>query len=254
MVRNLGQILVIDDLVEYAAIYASSGIHGVRDVFPAGQHSDSNAVRITKPTGEILLEDIPDAMRLYRWPEKAPLAELEKQKTVLQEITTPELEFRLTIGATKLRDGNILWFGRTDAEARRYQHNITVYLWLAGILAAAVALLPVIWYSHEVLTPIRAFTSSARAYLPEDDRYRDLVSVYESDFGVCKVVLSRWMPGDGLLMLDSSRAEVLPLQGRSFAYTPLATVGDAQRGQVVGEYTLELRNENAHGVLRGLAL
>lgn len=101
---------------------------------------------------------------------------------------------------------------------------------------------------------INAFTSSARAYLPEDDRYRDLVSVYESDFGVCKVVLSRWMPGDGLLMLDSSRAEVLPLQGRSFAYTPLAVVGDAHRGQVVGEYTLELRNENAHGVLRGLAI
>jgi signal transduction histidine kinase len=166
--RHFDTGIVIDDLVEYAAIYASSGTHGVREVFPAGQHSDSNAVRITTSTGELLLEDIPDAMRLYKWPSKAPLAELERQKTVLQEITAPELEFRLTVGATKLRDGNILWFGRTDAEAQRYQHNINVYLWLAGILAAAVALLPVIWYSHEVLMPIRAFTSSARhLHLPE---------------------------------------------------------------------------------------
>ena len=100
---------------------------------------------------------------------------------------------------------------------------------------------------------INAFASESRAFLPEDSRYRDLVSVYESDFGVARVILSRWVAPDQVLLLDSSRIGVLPLQGRSFHFKPLAATGDSVSGQVIGEYTLELKNENAHGVLAGLA-
>jgi hypothetical protein len=101
---------------------------------------------------------------------------------------------------------------------------------------------------------INGFASQARAFTSEETRYRDLVSVYESDYGVCRVILSRWMPPDSVLLLDSSRIEVLPLVGRSFHYKPLAARGDAHSGQVIGEYTLECRNENAHAVVSGLAL
>ncbi len=101
---------------------------------------------------------------------------------------------------------------------------------------------------------INAFATQGRAYLPEDTTYRDLVSVYESDFGVCRVILSRWTPPGTVLLLDSSRISVMPLQGRSFHYQPLASTGDAINGQVVGEYTLEFKNENAHGVISGLAV
>lgn len=100
---------------------------------------------------------------------------------------------------------------------------------------------------------INGFLSASRRYGPSDDRFSDLVSIYESDFGVCRVVVSRWMPADGLLLLDSSRIEVMPLEGRSFHFKPLASRGDAATGQVIGEYTLELRNENAHGLISGLA-
>ena len=41
---------------------------------------------------------------------------------------------------------------------------------------------------------------------------------------------------------------------RSFGYKPLSATGDSVEGQVVGEYTLELKNEAAHGVIRGLSL
>ena len=101
---------------------------------------------------------------------------------------------------------------------------------------------------------INGFATGSRAYLPEDQAYSDLISVYESDFGVCRVVMSRWVPSDALVLLDSSRVQVAPLQGRSFHYKPLAADGDAVRGQVIGEYTLEFKNENAHGVVRGLAV
>ena len=53
------------------------------------------------------------------------------------------------------------------------------------------------------------------------------------------------------LLLDSSRIDVLPLAGRSFHFKPLASVGDREGGQLIGEYTLELRNENAHGIIQG---
>lgn len=95
-------------------------------------------------------------------------------------------------------------------------------------------------------------TSTARSYGSGETAYRDLVSVYESDFGVCRVILCRAMPASSVLLLDSSRISVLPLAGRSFHYKPLASTGDYEAGEVIGEYTLELRNEGAHGVITGL--
>ncbi len=92
--------------------------------------------------------------------------------------------------------------------------------------------------------------SSARFYQPSDQRLSELVSANESDIGVCRVILSRWMPSDSLLLLDSSRIEVLPLAGRSFHYKPLAATGDSVTGQLIGEYTTEVRNENAHALIR----
>lgn len=100
---------------------------------------------------------------------------------------------------------------------------------------------------------INGFVTAARGFGPATERFKDLVSVYESDFGVCRVVLSRWVPRDSVLLLDSSRIDVLPLSGRSFQYKPLAATGDSESGQAIGEYTLELRNENAHGLIRNLA-
>ncbi len=100
---------------------------------------------------------------------------------------------------------------------------------------------------------INSFMTAKRAFTAGSETFKDLVSVYESDFGVCRVVLSRWVPADTVLLLDSSRLDVLPLSGRSFQFKKLASAGDSEVGQLVGEYTLEMRNENAHGLIRGLA-
>jgi hypothetical protein len=100
---------------------------------------------------------------------------------------------------------------------------------------------------------INSFIAGNIGYTPADTRYREMVAVYESDFGVARVVLSRYVPADTILLLDSSRLDVLPLAGRSFHYKPLASSGDAEVGHLIGEYTLEMRNESAHGVISGLA-
>jgi len=100
---------------------------------------------------------------------------------------------------------------------------------------------------------INGFATSSRSFDAADTRFQDLVSIYESDFGVARVVLSRAVPADTVLLLDSSRLDVLPLAGRSFQFKRLASQGDREMGQMIGEYTLELRNENAHGVITNLA-
>jgi hypothetical protein len=100
---------------------------------------------------------------------------------------------------------------------------------------------------------INAFLTGSRSFGAADVAYRDMVSLYESDFGVCKIITTRWMPQDAVLFLDSSRINVLPLAGRSFYFKPLASGGDYESGELIGEYTLEMRNEAAHGLIRGLA-
>ncbi len=100
---------------------------------------------------------------------------------------------------------------------------------------------------------INAFCADSRSYAAGDTTFTNIVSIYESDFGVCRIVTTRWMPPDGVLLLDSSRVSVLPLAGRSFYFKPLASGGDYECGELIGEYTLELRNQTAHGLIRGLS-
>ena len=68
---------------------------------------------------------------------------------------------------------------------------------------------------------INSFTEGARSFAGGDTTYKDMISIYESDFGVCRIITSRWMPKDAVLFLDSSRVSVLPLTGRSFHFKPL---------------------------------
>ncbi len=100
---------------------------------------------------------------------------------------------------------------------------------------------------------INGFCSESRTYGANDTTFTDMISVYESDFGVCRIVTSRWLPQDAVLLLDSSRVRVLPLAGRSFHFKPLASGGDYECGELIGEYTLEFRNEAAHGMIRDLS-
>ncbi len=100
---------------------------------------------------------------------------------------------------------------------------------------------------------INSFLTESRSYNAGDTTYRDMVRVYESDFGACRILTTRWMPQDAVLLLDSSRVSVVPMAGRSFHFKQLASNGDYECGELIGEYTLELRNEAAHGMIRGLA-
>jgi len=168
--RRADQAVILDDLVGYAAIYAHTGLRGVQDVFSAGQHADSNGLRIMDQAGHILYEQMSEAMRDYPWPIVAPTDLHKRGDTQQSAIAFDTAPYHLSLGAIRLHDGNTLWFGLSSVEAERYLSNIQNHLWLAGIMAALVAMLPVLWYSYDVIHPIKAFTASAkRLHLPEGE-------------------------------------------------------------------------------------
>lgn len=101
---------------------------------------------------------------------------------------------------------------------------------------------------------INSFLADSRSYGPSDTKLTNMVSIYQSDFGICRIVTSRQMPRDAVLLLDSSRISVLPMAGRSFHFKPLASAGDYECGELIGEYTLELKNQAAHGLIRDLSV
>ncbi|MCK5609581.1 DUF5309 family protein, partial [Candidatus Pacearchaeota archaeon] len=93
--------------------------------------------------------------------------------------------------------------------------------------------------------------TSNRFWRPEDMKYKDMVAVYESDYGPANVLLNRHVPRDTVLGLDTQRFKVLPFSVRAFYTKLLGATGDSIKSQIIGEYTNELRNgpDGAHFVI-----
>lgn len=76
--------------------------------------------------------------------------------------------------------------------------------------------------------------------------------VYLSDFGTVSVVPNRFMTstnscGETAFVLDPDMAAIAYL--RPFQTNELAVTGDNESTQLLAEYTLEVRNEAAHGII-----
>ena len=74
--------------------------------------------------------------------------------------------------------------------------------------------------------------------------------VYMSDFGTLSVVPDRFLSDDVSYVLDPSMANVAYL--RPFKQTKLAKMGDSEKTMMNVEYTLVVKNEAAHAVMKDL--
>ncbi|MEN3941480.1 HAMP domain-containing sensor histidine kinase [Prosthecobacter sp. SYSU 5D2] len=171
-VRTVNRSRIADDLLQHAAWYDEGGLGGLKKVFQISQPLDRNGLRVTTGAGQVLHEDIPGAMKAYPWPQQPRRTLLGKGDMDLMELTVEEMPYRLQTGAIRLWDGNILWLGRTDAQSRRYLSNIEQHIWFAGLTAALIAFLPVMWFLNDVLRPILSFTLSAERMRVPGSRMR----------------------------------------------------------------------------------
>lgn len=69
--------------------------------------------------------------------------------------------------------------------------------------------------------------------------------LYVSDFGSIKIVPSRFSRERTVLVIDPDYLGIASLRG--FRMERLAKTGDSDRAQILGDYTLEVRNVLAHG-------
>lgn len=79
------------------------------------------------------------------------------------------------------------------------------------------------------------------------------VDYIENDLGRFNILLDRWVPRDKILVLDRDKLGFGPLRGRNWSHTYMGKKGDYRHGQILGEFTVEVRGRGAHGVISNLA-
>ncbi len=79
------------------------------------------------------------------------------------------------------------------------------------------------------------------------------VSLYLSDFGQLDVVIDRFQGDDRVFLLDSDYASICTLPGRNFNVEDLAKTGDAEKFQIITEFTLKVSAPKAHGAVYDLS-
>jgi len=95
------------------------------------------------------------------------------------------------------------------------------------------------------------FTGNATRYKDSDDRrLQAAIDLYDSDFGTMEVIPDRFMRARDCFLVETELLAVAYL--REFRYWELAKTGDSERVQLLVEYTMEVRNEAAHGFIADL--
>lgn len=76
------------------------------------------------------------------------------------------------------------------------------------------------------------------------------ITQIRTQYGPLQMVESLWCPLSRAYMLDSSRVGLYEL--RPFGWHPLAKTGDSRKAEVVGELSLAVANDKAHGYISGI--
>ena len=153
---------VLDDLGEHAVIYEKLGAAGLERLFNAGRHGKYESARVVAADGKVIWEHKSTGDKPFVWPEALRLRKLA-DVAGLPAVEHPDEDNHLLIGRIVLQDGVVLWHGRSDEADRSYLKHIRDYLWLAGVAAAVIALVPIFWYAGEVMHPVRSMIASAKA-------------------------------------------------------------------------------------------
>jgi len=78
------------------------------------------------------------------------------------------------------------------------------------------------------------------------------VSVYLNDFGQLNITPSRFMGNDRLFVIDPDYVEIGTLAGRNFSENEIGATGDAEKIQLICEWTLCVKAPKAHGMILDL--
>jgi hypothetical protein len=100
---------------------------------------------------------------------------------------------------------------------------------------------------------ISAFDNNKLFITQAENTRGQVVDHFVSDFGQFEISLNNNLAANELLIVDTNRMAIRPLVGREFFHKYMGDQGDYVTGTLVGEYTLEFKQEKAHARIKNLA-
>jgi hypothetical protein len=140
---------------------------------------------------------------------------------------------------------------RTDGTTRTFTEamlkSVVAKVFTAGGTPATL------FVSPSIKQDVSSFAGIAAQRFVTDASPTTIISAadaYLSDFGLIQIVPNRFMRTRDALVLDPEYAALAYL--RPFATNELAKSGDSEKTQLLAEFTLEVKNEAAHGIVADL--
>jgi len=150
-------------------------------------------------------------------------------------------------GADPTGDGSD---ARTDGNQRAFDESqvkdVLVQIFNSGGMPDVLMVGP---FNRQASSTFGAATKFQKA---EDKTLHATFDVYESDFGMLKIVPNRFQRARDAFLLQSDMWAVPFLPGRDMAVFDIAKTGDSDARQILSEYTLEARNEASSGIVADL--
>jgi hypothetical protein len=160
-------------------------------------------------------------------------------------------------GGTSGVAGNLGTTARTDGTNRTFTEALLQTVVRSVYASGGNPKVLMVNPAHKQL--VSAFTGiAAQRFMAPSNTPTTIVSaadVYLSDFGAISIVPNRFMTStnscnETAFVLDPDMAAVAYL--RPFQTNELAVTGDNESTQLLAEYTLEVRNQAAHGIIADL--
>lgn len=100
---------------------------------------------------------------------------------------------------------------------------------------------------------VLAEADSAKVRITQSDKaVGRVIDSVNTNYGTLPIVVNTNFKDDEISIMDANRISIRPLNNREFKHEFLGKTGDNIKGTVVGEYTLEFKQEQAHAWVKGL--
>jgi hypothetical protein len=86
---------------------------------------------------------------------------------------------------------------------------------------------------------------------PDQREVGMVIDTVRTPFGDVSLVMDRWAPSGSVYIVDPAHVGLSTY--RPFQVEPLAKTGDYEREQVIGEFTLCVRQDKAHAVISAIS-
>lgn len=100
---------------------------------------------------------------------------------------------------------------------------------------------------------VLAEADSAKVRITQGERsVGRVIDQVNTNYGMLPIIVNTNFKSDEIAIVDGNRVKIKPLTGREFTHEYLGKTGDNMKGTIVGEYTMELKQQEAHAWIKGL--